>query len=234
MKRLLFLSMSVLFFACSSVKQVINVVPYPNEVTFREGVYELSDIADVVYVQNDSLAEEAYIIDVTTNGVRVEASGQRGFNYALQTLMQMGQKLPCCHIEDAPRFSYRGLHLDEARHFFGKAAVKKYLDIMAYHKLNTFHWHLTDDQGWRIEIKKYPELTTVGSVRNGTCIRRNYNTNDGIPYGEGMWYSQDDIREIVAYAAEKGIDVIPEIDLPGHMLAALTAFNKSETISSSS
>lgn len=224
MKRLLFLSMSVLLFACSSVRQVINVVPYPNEVTFRSGVYELKDIADVVYVQNASLAEEAYVIDVTRKGVRVEASGQRGFNYALQTLMQMGPELPCCHIEDAPRFSYRGLHLDEARHFFGKEVVKKYLDIMAFHKLNTFHWHLTDDQGWRIEIKKYPELTSVGSVRNGTCIRRNYNTNDGIPYGEGMWYSQDDIREIVAYAAEKGIDVIPEIDLPGHMLAALAAY----------
>ena len=224
MKRLLFLSMSVLLFACSSVRQVINVVPYPNEVTFRSGVYELKDIADVVYVQNASLAEEAYIIDVTRKGVRVEASGQRGFNYALQTLMQMGPELPCCHIEDAPRFSYRGLHLDEARHFFGKEVVKKYLDIMAFHKLNTFHWHLTDDQGWRIEIKKYPELTSVGSVRNGTCIRRNYNTNDGIPYGEGMWYTQDDIREIVAYAAEKGIEVIPEIDLPGHMLAALAAY----------
>ena len=224
MKRLLLLPVFALLFACTPARQTINVVPYPNEVTFRNGVYELSDLEDIVYVQNESLAEEAYVIDVTRKGVRVEASGQRGYNYAMQTLMQMGSKLPCCHIEDAPRFSYRGLHLDEARHFFGKEAVMKYLDIMAFHKLNAFHWHLTDDQGWRIEIKKYPELTSVGSVRNGTCIRRNYNTNDGIPYGEGMWYTQEDIKEIVEYAAAKGIEVIPEIDLPGHMLAALAAY----------
>lgn len=224
MKRLLLLPVFALLFACTPARQTINVVPYPNEVTFRNGVYELSDLADIVYVQNGSLAEEAYVIDVTRKGVRVEASGQRGYNYAQQTLMQMGSTLPCCHIEDAPRFSYRGLHLDEARHFFGKEAVMKYLDIMAFHKLNAFHWHLTDDQGWRIEIKKYPELTAVGSVRNGTCIRRNYNTNDGIPYGEGMWYTQEDIKDIVEYAAAKGIEVIPEIDLPGHMLAALAAY----------
>lgn len=224
MGRTLILALSVVLSACSSVRQHIDVVPYPNEVSFRSGMYELSDIDDLVYIRNDSLSEEAYIIDITRKGVRVEASGQRGFNYAVQTLKQMGSKLPCCRIEDAPRFSYRGLHLDEARHFFGKDFVKKYLDIMAFHKLNTFHWHLTDDQGWRIEIKKYPELTQIGSVRNGTCIKRNYNTNDGIPYGEGMWYSQEDIKEIVAYAAERGIDIIPEIDLPGHMLAALAAY----------
>lgn len=179
---------------------------------------------DFVFWGNASLPEEKYLIDVTGKGVRVEASGLRGFNYAIQTLGQMGSRIPCCHIEDSPRFSYRGLHLDEARHFFGKEIVKKYLDIMAYHKLNTFHWHLTDDQGWRIEIKKFPELTQIGSIRKGTCIKRNYNTNDHIPYGEGMWYSQEDIKEIVAYASERGIDVIPEIDLPGHMLAALAAY----------
>ena len=173
---------------------------------------------------NPKLADEAYTIDVTRKIVRVEASGLRGYSYAIQTLLQMLPLIPCCYIEDAPRFAYRGLHLDEARHFFGMDEVKKYIDIMSFHKLNKLHWHLTDDQGWRVEIKKYPELTSVGSVRNGTCIRRNYNTNDGIPYGEGFWYTQDQIREIVAYAASKGIDIIPEIDIPGHMLAALTAY----------
>ena len=173
---------------------------------------------------NDALADEAYTIDVNRKSVKVQASGLRGFIYAIQTLTQMLPEIPCCHISDSPRFAYRGLHLDEARHFFGKDEVKKYIDIMAYHKLNTFHWHLTDDQGWRIEIRKYPKLTTVGSKRSGTCIQRRYNTNDGVPYGEGMWYSQDDIKEIVAYAASKGIDVIPEIDLPGHMLAVLAAY----------
>lgn len=177
-----------------------------------------------VFIENSSLPNESYVIDVSRKSVHVEAPGVRGFNYAIQTLKQMLPEIPCVRIEDAPRFSYRGMHLDEARHFFGIETVKKYLDIMAYHKLNTFHWHLTDDQGWRIEIKKYPELTSVGSIRNGTCIRRNYKSNDSVPYGDGMWYSQDQIREIVNYAAQKGIDVIPEIDLPGHMLAALAAY----------
>ena len=191
-----------------------------------------------VFVKNASIASEAYVLDVTPKGVRVEASDLRGFNYAIQTIKQMlpvdvyGKEaapqadwsLPCVRIEDAPRFGYRGLHLDEGRHFFGVEMVKRYLDIMEVHKLNKFHWHLTEDQGWRIEIKKYPRLTEVGSIRKGTCVRKNFHSHDGVPYGEGLWYTQDQIREVVAYAAAKGIDVIPEIDLPGHMLAALTAY----------
>ena len=196
------------------------------------------EVSGIVFLQDDELADEAYSLEVTKDYLKVTASGMRGFNYAIQTLKQLlpvevygkesacevSWKLPCVKINDKPRFAYRGMHLDEARHFFGVEEVKRYLDVMEIHKLNTFHWHLTDDQGWRIEIKKYPELTSVGSVRNGTCIRRNYNTNDHIPYGEGMWYTQEQIREIVQYAAEKGIDIIPEIDLPGHMLAALAAY----------
>ena len=137
MKRLLLLPVFALLFACTPARQTINVVPYPNDVTIRNGVYELSDIEDIVYIQNESLAEEAYVIDVTRKGVRVEASGERGYNYAMQTLLQMGSTLPCCHIEDAPRFSYRGLHLDEARHFFGKEAVMKLpLAIAPWKSLN--------------------------------------------------------------------------------------------------
>lgn len=191
-----------------------------------------------VFILNPEVAEEAYILDVTGKCVKVEASSLRGFNYAIQTIKQMlpvevfgkapvkGVKwnMPCAAISDAPRFGYRGLHLDEARHFFGMDEVKRYLDIMEVHKLNTLHWHLTDDQGWRVEIKKYPELTTIGSKRTGTCVKKDFNSTDGIPYGEGMWYTQDQIREIIAYAAAKGITIIPEIDLPGHMLAALTAY----------
>jgi hexosaminidase len=191
-----------------------------------------------VFVCNDQLPEEAYTLSVERKCVKVEASSLRGFNYAIQTIKQMlpvqiyaqepaaGAEwtLPCVRINDAPRFVYRGLHLDESRHFFGMEEVKRYLDIMEVHKLNTLHWHLTDDQGWRIEIKKYPELTTIGSKRSGTCVKKDFNSTDGIPYGEGMWYTQDQVREIIAYAAAKGIDVIPEIDLPGHMLAALTAY----------
>ena len=153
-----------------------------------------------VFVQNSEIAAEAYTIEVSEKAVVVEASSLRGFNYAIQTIKQMlpvaifGKApasakwtIPYVSISDAPRFSYRGLHLDESRHFFGMEEVKRYLDIMEVHKLNTFHWHLTDDQGWRIEIKKYPELTSVGSLRSGTCVKKDFNSTDGLPYGEGMW-----------------------------------------------
>ena len=189
------------------------------------------------FIYDTDVAPEAYELEVTPSVVKVTASSLRGFNYAIQTIKQMlpvevfGNEvakvkwtMPCAKIVDQPRFGYRGLHLDESRHFFGMDEVKRYLDIMEVHKLNPLHWHLTDDQGWRIEIKKYPELTTVGAMRSGTCIKKDFSTTDGIPYGEGMFYTQDQIREVIAYAAAKGIDIIPEIDLPGHMLAALAAY----------
>lgn len=189
-----------------------------------------------VFVYNAQVPFEAYSLDVTPDVVRVEASGLRGFNYAIQTLRQLlpvevlGDEpapradwvIPALRINDAPRFAYRGLHFDEGRHFFGVDEVKRYLDIMELHKLNTLHWHLTEDQGWRIEIKKYPLLTEIGSKRKGTCIRKEWDNLDGVPYGG--YYTQDEIREVVAYAASKGITVIPEIDLPGHMLGALAAY----------
>ena len=191
-----------------------------------------------VFKYDPEISTEAYRLVVTSKYAEVSASGLRGFNYAIQTIKQLlpveiygnvtaaavSWSMPCVTINDAPRFPYRGMHLDEARHFFGIDEVKRYIDIMEVHKLNTLHWHLTDDQGWRIEIKKYPRLTKVGAVRSGTCIKGDGSTSDGIPYGEGMWYSQDQIREIVEYAAAKGIDIVPEIDLPGHMLAALAAY----------
>ena len=125
-------------------------------------------------------------------------------------------------IEDAPRFAYRGMHLDVARHFFGVDFVKRYIDMMALHNMNTFHWHLTDDQGWRMEIKRYPKLTEVGSWRNYTTLGRNSIIDDGTRYGG--YYTQNEIREVVRYAQDRFISVIPEIDMPGHMLGALTAY----------
>ena len=189
-----------------------------------------------IFRYNPELESEAYILDVEPDVVSIEASSLRGFNYAIQTLRQLLPKeilgsesapranwtIPVLHINDAPRFAYRGLHFDVSRHFFSVDEVKRYIDIMEFHKLNKLHWHLTDDQGWRIEIKKYPLLTEVGSMRKGTCVRKEWDNLDGIPYGG--WYTQDEIREVVAYAASKGIDVIPEIDLPGHMLGALAAY----------
>ena len=131
-------------------------------------------------------------------------------------------EVPCAHIDDAPRFSYRGMHLDVARHFFSVDEVKRYIDLLAMHKLNVFHWHLTDDQGWRIEIKKYPKLTEIGSIRKYTMVEKNFDQYDNTPYGG--YYTQEQIRDIVNYAKERFITIIPEVDLPGHMVAALASY----------
>ena len=190
---------------------------------------------EIQFIVNPDMAAEQYAISVDKDGVLVEASGLNGFVYACETLKQMlpaaiygGKKvkadwvLPYCHIEDQPRFSYRGMHLDPCRHFWTIEETKRYLDVMTAYKLNRFHWHLTDDQGWRIEIKAYPKLSEVSAWRNGTVIKKDWGSNDGIRYGG--YYTQDELREVVAYAAERGITVIPEIDLPGHMVAALAAY----------
>ena len=188
------------------------------------------------FVLNANLAPEQYVIDIQPKAARVEASALNGFVYACETLKQMlpaaiygstvkadaNWVLPCAHIEDQPRFAYRGMHLDPCRHFFTIEETKRYLDVMAAYKLNRFHWHLTEDQGWRMEVKAYPKLTEVGAWRNGTVIKKDWNSNDGIRYGG--FYTQEQMKEIVAYAAERGITVIPEVDLPGHMVAALAAY----------
>lgn len=154
-----------------------------------------------------------------------------GLFYGMQTLIQLLPipntnskiQIPCVTITDYPRFSYRGIHLDVSRHFFPIDYIKKFIDLLALHKMNYFHWHLTDDQGWRIEIKKYPKLTQIGAWRDGTIIGKYPGTgNDSIHYGG--FYTQEQIKEIVKYAAERYITVIPEIDMPGHDMAALAAY----------
>jgi len=182
------------------------------------------------------LPEEAYTIQSGASLV-IGAASFPGFFYALQTLKQLlpvealtGDpapeetcwEIPAMKISDQPRFAYRGVHLDCARHFFSLDEVKKYIDVIALFKCNRFHWHLTEDQGWRIEIKKYPRLTEIGAWRDGTCIGRDFESSDGIRYGG--YYTQDELREIVAYAEARNIIVIPELDLPGHMLAALASY----------
>ncbi len=179
-----------------------------------------------------ALPADGYELNISENQVMINGRGA-GLFYGVQTLIQLINSdrkgyatVPCAHISDAPRFRYRGMHLDVSRHFFDVDFIKKYLDVMAAYKLNNFHWHLTDDQGWRIEIKKYPKLTTVGSNRVQTKVGgRTGNTSDlydNTPYGG--FYTQEQVREIVAYAAERYINVVPEIEMPGHSLAAITAY----------
>lgn len=167
------------------------------------------------------------------NAVSVSIYGNSGENvfWGIQSLLQLlgvGQpsslKIPCCRINDFPRYAWRGMHLDVCRHFFSKEEVKEYIDLLAMYKFNVFHWHLTDDQGWRIEIKKYPLLTEIGSMRKKTVIGKPSDTAryDGMPYGG--FYTQDDIKEVVSYAWERHITIVPEIEMPGHALAALAAY----------
>ena len=199
-----------------------------------EGVLLTTQDADA------SLGAEGYQLTVATNLIVIRAPGQAGLFYGVQTLLQLlppeifsrqvvkGQdwQIPCVKITDQPRFGWRGLMLDVSRHFFSKDEVKQLLDAMALHKINTFHWHLVDDNGWRIEIKKYPKLTTVGAWRSGVGF--GLATNSTTAYGPdgryGGFYTQADIREIVGYAAERHITVVPEIEMPGHSLAALASY----------
>lgn len=193
-------------------------------------------------VLDEGLKSEAYKLNVTPQGISIVASGYAGFFYALQSLRQMmpaaifGTKpqfnadwtLPCTAIEDEPLLGHRGFHFDIARHFFDKKEIKKLLDVAAIYKLNRFHWHLTDDQGWRIEIPEYPRLTTVGAIRKRSLTINDPTGNvefyDDTEYGRGCFYTLDDLREIVAYAKERNIEIIPEVDMPGHMVAAIAAY----------
>lgn len=192
--------------------------------------------AGIRFIFDESMAPEAYTLDAGADGVEVVASTLRGVLYGLATLQQMlpeavftgarkrcvSWSIPYVHITDFPRFGYRGLHLDPCRHFWEAREVKRYIDVMALYKLNTFHFHLNDDQGWRVEIKSRPLLTEIGSVRSGSCIGAVSGNSDGIPHGG--FYTQEQLRTLVDYAAARGITIIPEIDLPGHMLAALAAY----------
>lgn len=173
--------------------------------------------------------EEAYTIMVDKKGVTIAGNTPKGVFYGVQTLrksLPVGAatvvRLPSVKISDSPRFVHRGMMLDCSRHFFPLEFVKRYIDLIAMHNMNVFHWHLSDDQGWRIEIKKYPELTIKGSRRSGTVIGYNTALDDSIPYGG--YYTQEQAREIVEYARQRYVTVIPEIDMPGHMLAALATY----------
>ena len=202
-------------FAILSAKAQLPVIPRPSSVTITSGTapsktkatYKLSSQID---------NPEGYEINITPKKISVTASTEAGLFYAKQTLDQLvesGENIPCCIIKDAPRFAYRGLMIDPCRHFETVDAIKRQLDVMARYKLNRFHWHLTDDQGWRVEIKKYPELVKYGATR----VEGDGSVHKG-------YYTQEEIKDVVDYAAKRHITVVPELEMPGHELAAIAAF----------
>jgi hexosaminidase len=204
-------------------------------------VVPLGGTGGIVLRRDAALPAEGYRLDVTPQGVTVRASAPAGAFYALETVKQLlppaiyreapvagvTWAVPAVHVEDAPRFPWRGAHLDAGRHFMPKEFVKKYVDLLARHKMNRFHWHLTEDQGWRLEIRKYPRLTQVGSCREQTQVglhqsdpaKRVFNGTRHCGF-----YTQDDVREVVAYAAERMVTVVPEVEMPGHSQAAVFAY----------
>lgn len=193
---------------------------------------------EICFRRESSLPAEEYVLEISPKRVTVLSGSYSGTLYAIATLKQLmpvdiyggkapaylsrSWELPCCRVCDRPRFGYRGAHLDCSRHFFSIDVVKKYLDVMAMYKLNRFHWHLTDDHGWRVEIKKYPLLTEVGAWRPETMVGWDASRFDGKVHGG--YYTQEELREVVAYAARLGIEIVPEFDLPAHMVSALKAY----------
>ena len=202
-----------------------------------DGAITFPDNAIVLRLDDaPALSDEAYTLTVSPANVLLSASTAVGLIHAMQTLRQLlppqilssrqvhdiEWEIPALSISDAPAFGWRGLHLDVGRHMFAVDEIKQFIDLLTFYKYNTFHWHLTEDQGWRIEIKKYPRLTEVGAYRQETVLPKTRDQYDGVPYGG--FYTQDEIRAVVAYAAERGITVVPEIEMPGHAVAALTAY----------
>lgn len=194
-----------------------------------DGTFEFSDDANVVVSLDEGIAKEGYKLEVSENAISISASTQIGAYYAFQTLRKIskydlgGREVPCCVINDEPRFSWRGVEIDVSRHFYTVEQIKEFLDMMFLEKLNIFHWHLTDDNGWRIEIKKYPLLTEVGSVRKYTQIGgwRSLKLEKKEYSG---FYTQEEIKDVVAYAKARGITVVPEIDFPAHCASAIAPY----------
>jgi hexosaminidase len=209
----------------------IGRAPSGNRVVFRRAS-----------ATDTSFGDEGYRLDVKPGAVTIVSAAPAGAFYATQSIRQLlppeifrsaavspkrSWTMPAVSIVDRPRFAYRGMHLDVARHFMPKAFVQKYVDLLALHKMNHFHWHLTDDQGWRLEIKKYPLLTQVGGWRDSTIVGPMTRDTLHAPFDRrrhGGFYTQDDVREIVAYAAERFVTIVPEIEMPGHSQAAVAAY----------
>ena len=233
--------------AVSTVCAEVSVIPAPRKIKENSGFFESQkgfDAVPISSVKDSSIPKEGYALAVTTDGIRVRSSDAAGEFYARQTLLQLAEKTkngwryPCVEIGDSPAYGWRGVLLDECRHFFGKETVLNLLDLMAMYKFNVFHWHLTEDQGWRIDVPKYPKLAQMASMRRRSPARgatlkvgkdadgaRTYNSTAMTtePYGP-FFYTAADIKEILAYAEARHIKVVPEIELPGHARGALGAY----------
>lgn len=206
-----------------AIKNSTGVSPRLYDARLRIALHSAIELS----VQADPSKSEAYSMTVAPKGIKIVGSDAAGVFYGMQSLLQLipleGEKnLPGCTISDQPRFGWRGMHLDVGRHMFAVKDIKKFIDWLAFHKMNSFHWHLTEDQGWRIEIKKYPKLTSIGGYRASTPPYGNRKGSDGTRYGG--FYTQKEIKEVVAYATARHINVVPEIDMPGHMAAAIAAY----------
>ena len=206
------------------------LIPMPREVAPRTGAYLSAEGAETVGVKrlaDAAIPAEGYRMVVAEDGITVWSSDDAGAFYARQTLRQLAQKkakewrYPCVEIRDAPAFRWRGVLLDEGRHFFGKETVRKLLDLMAMYKFNVFHWHLTDDPSWRIEVPGYPELLDYGDQCRMSKDQKPMGTS---PRAGRRYYTTDDIREVVAYAAERHVTIVPEVEFPGHFFAAACAY----------
>lgn len=219
------------------MSEQIAIVPAPRELVTGDGQWVTEDpAADAVRTVVENLGETEYRIDVTPEGARLSMRLEEALRYADQTYRQLldaatpaegGVAVPVVHIADAPQFGWRGMMLDVARHFMPKEFVLQVIDVIALHRMNVLHLHLTDDQGWRVEIEAYPKLTEVGAWRPETMVGKMSHGQTEFSYDgtrHGGFYTKDDLREIVAYAADRGITVVPEIDLPGHMQAAIAAY----------
>ena len=205
----------------------INAAPSDK---FRNSILLLVDSTTIT-------KEEMYTLQIEKEQVIIKAKSIRGIINGMQTLLQLiplqptaSVQFPACMITDYPRFEYRGMHLDVVRHFFPLTYIKKYIDYLTFHKFNTFHWHLTDDQGWRLEILSYPKLNSIGSWRDSTLIGHFFDTPAKYEQGRyGGFYTREEIKEVIAYAAVRGINIIPEIDIPGHSRATITAYPELST-----
>ncbi len=222
----------------------VSLSPAPREVAQRDGFFTAAEDADGVkasFSTDASIPKEGYRLVISQTGISVASSDPAGAFYARQTLRQLAEKAgegwryPCVEIVDHPQYSWRGVLLDEGRHFFGKETVRKLLDLMARYKFNVFHWHLTEDQGWRLEIPGYPKLTQCGAMRrrspaHGATLKRgkerfSYASTEMTTEQYGpFFYTAADVREILAYAKERHIQVVPEIEMPGHAMSALGSY----------